>query len=145
MVCACVCYSIQKLMAYQRWCRVLCSGIDIHWNSSHDVMTTMNICVYLCNGFSICSLHCSLCGRSRSRGTGLLDCALTLQTTLLLRATQLRASVLHVDRENNYTACVMHICVYKQRNKSDCVQRGVYKGSRDLMWMSHAELQEIIK
>ena len=76
---------------------------------------------------------------------GLLDCALTLQTTLLLRATQLRASVLHVDRENNYTACVMHICVYKQRNKSDCVQRGVYKGSRDLMWMSHAELQEIIK
>ena len=35
---------------------------------------------------------------------GLLDHALTLQTTLLLRATQLRASALHVDRENNYTA-----------------------------------------
>ena len=40
---------------------------------------------------------------------GLLDRAQTLQTTLLLRATQLRASALHVDRENNYIACVMHI------------------------------------
>ena len=59
--------------------------------------------------------------------------ALTLQATLLLRATQLRASVLHVDRENNYTACAMHICVYKQRNKGDCEWCGVYKGSRDRM------------
>ena len=53
--------------------------------------------------------------------------ALTLQATLLLRATQLRASVLHVDRENNYTACAMHIYVCLTDSQANSMHDASYQ------------------